>query len=203
MAKIIKQGKTTLWLDGEGREVPESYISQDLKDRDVFVTKAIKKARQMNILITGFKRQIETDLASFLEDSAQREGEEWVGGTTLYNFSMDESITIKVAKKWTFDEKLQIAKSKIDRVISSRSEGSDELIVALVNRAFNVDSKGEVDAKQMIGLRQLKVDDPLWKEAMELIADSQLVQSTKTYFYFQEAGEDGKMKSIVLDFAAL
>ncbi len=32
---------------------------------------------------------------------------------------------------------------------------------------------------------------------MELIADSQKVQSTKTYFYFQQAGPDGKMTNIV------
>lgn len=203
MAKTIKNGKTVYWIDGEGVETPEKYIDKSLKDRDAFVSKQVAKARQMHMLISNFKKQMESDLARFLEMSAQREGEEWIGGTTLWNFSMDESITIKVAKRWTFDEKLQIAKQKIDRVIANRSEGSDDLIVALVNRAFKVDSKGEVDAKQMIGLRQLKVDDELWNEAMELIADSQKVQSTKTYFYFQEAGADGKMVSIVLDFAAL
>ncbi len=203
MAKTIKNGKTVYWIDGEGVETPEKYIDKSLKDRDAFVSKQVAKARQMHMLISNFKKQMESDLARFLEMSAQREGEEWIGGTTLWNFSMDESITIKVAKKWTFDEKLQIAKQKIDRVIANRSEGSDDLIVALVNRAFKVDSKGEVDAKQMIGLRQLKVEDELWNEAMELIADSQKVQSTKTYFYFQEAGADGKMVSIVLDFAAL
>lgn len=203
MAKIVKKGKTVLWIDGEGVETPEKYIDKGIKDRDRFVSSHIGKARQMHTVLKNFKREMERDIAKFLEMSAQREGEEWIGGTTLWNFSMDESITIKVAKKWTFDEKLQIAKQKIDRVIANRSEGSDDLIVALVNRAFKVDSKGEVDAKQMIGLRQLKVEDELWNEAMELIADSQKVQSTKTYFYFQEAGADGKMVSIVLDFAAL
>lgn len=203
MAKTVKNGKTVYWIDGEGVETPEKYIDKSLKDRDAFVSKQVAKARQMHMLISNFKKQMESDLARFLEISAQREGEEWIGGTTLWNFSMDESITIKVAKKWIFDEKLQIAKQKIDRVIANRSEGSDDLIVALVNRAFRVDSKGEVDAKQMIGLRQMKVDDELWNEAMELIADSQKVQSTKTYFYFQEAGEDGKMVTITLDFAAL
>lgn len=203
MANTVKNGKVVYWIDGEGVETPEKYIDKSLKDRDAFVSSKVAKARQMHTILKTFKLQMEHDIAKFLDDSAQREGEEWVGGTTLYNFSMDESISIKIAKKWTFDEKLQIAKQKIDKVIEARSEGSDDLIVALVNRAFKVDSKGEVDAKQMIGLRQLKVDDPLWNEAMELIADSQKVQSTKTYFYFQEAGEDGKMKSIVLDFAAL
>jgi len=203
MDKTVKKGKVVYWIDGEGTLTPEKYIDKSLKDRDQFVSSCVGKARQMHAVLKNFKREMERNIAKFLENSAQREGEEWVGGTTLYNFSMDESITIKIAKKWTFDEKLQIAKQKIDRVIQARSEGSDDLIVALVNRAFKVDYKGEVDAKQMLGLRQLKVDDPLWQEAMELIADSQKVQSTKTYFYFQEAGPDGKMVNIVLDFAAL
>ncbi len=203
MAKIVKRGKLNMWLDGEGNEVPEKYIAKEHKDRDKLVSSLVAKARQLNLVIKNEKKLMEQAIAKFLDDSAQREGEEWVGGTTLYNFSMDEAISIKIAKKWTFDEKLQIAKQKIDKVIEARSATSDDLIVALVNRAFKVDSKGEVDAKQLIGLRQLQVDDELWNEAMELIADSQKVQSTKTYFYFQEAGEDGKLVSIVLDFAAL
>ena len=72
-----------------------------------------------------------------------------------------------------------------------------------MNRAFKVDQKDQVDAKQIIGLRTLDIDDPLWNEAMKLIADSQKVQSTKTYFYFQEADEDGKMQTITLDFSNL
>lgn len=203
MAKKVKRGKMVLWIDGEGYETPERHIGQDIKDRDAFVSKLMVKARTLHGIITDAKRQMEQEIARFLQDTAKREGEDWIGGTTLYNFAMDEAITIKIAKKIVFDEKLQLAKQKIDRVISNRSEGADDLILALVNRAFRVDSKGEVDAKQMIGLRQLKVDDALWKEAMDLIADSQTVLSTKTYFYFQEAGEDGKLRTIILDFAAL
>lgn len=203
MAKTIKKGKIVMWIDGAGIEVPEKYIAPSEKNRDALVSRLVGKARRLNQIIKNEKRLMEQEIAAFLQDTAKREGEEWVGGTTLYNFSMDEAISIKIAKKWTFDEKLQLAKQKIDRVIESRSANSDELIVTLVNRAFAVDSKGEVDARQLIGLRQIKVEDELWNEAMELIADSQKVQSTKTYFYFQEAGADGKMVSIVLDFAAL
>lgn len=203
MAKTVKRGKIVMWVDGAGIEVPEKYIAPAEKNRDAMVSRLVGKARRLNQIIKNEKLLMEREIAAFLQDTAKREGEEWVGGTTLYNFSMDEAIAIKIAKKWTFDEKLQLAKQKIDRVIESRSANSDELIVTLVNRAFAVDSKGEVDARQLIGLRQIKVDDSLWNEAMELIADSQKVQSTKTYFYFQVAGEDGKMKSIVLDFAAL
>lgn len=203
MAKKIKKGKVVMWVDGSGAEVPEKYIDPVLKERDEFVSRQVAKARQMRMLLTNFKRAVEAELADFLAETAARAGEEWAGGTTLYNFSMDEAVTIKVHKYWAFDERLQLAKQKIDKVIEQRSEGADELIVALVNRAFKVNSRGQVDSRELIGLRQMKVDDPLWQEAMEMIADSMLLQDTKTYFYFQQAGEDGKMERIVLDFASL
>lgn len=203
MAKKIKKGKVVMWVDGSGAEVPEKYIDPVLQERDKFVSRQVAKARQMRMLLTNFKRAVEAELADFLAETAARAGEEWAGGTTLYNFSMDEAVTIKVHKYWAFDERLQLAKQKIDKVIEQRSEGADELIVALVNRAFKVNSRGQVDSRELIGLRQMKVDDPLWQEAMEMIADSMLLQDTKTYFYFQQAGEDGKMERIVLDFASL
>lgn len=203
MAKTKKVGKLTMWIDGNGLEVPEKYIDKQDKGRDALVSRNVARAKRLQQIIKNEKRLMEKEIAEFLQDTAKREGENWVGGTTLYNFSMDEAIAIKIAKKWTFDERLQLAKQKIDRVIESRSAGSDELIITLVNRAFAVDSKGEVDAKQLLGLRQIKVDDPLWQEAMQLINDCQKLQSTKTYFYFQEAGEDGKLVTITLDFAAL
>lgn len=203
MPKKVKRGKLTMWIDGEGLEVPEKYIKTEDKSRDALVSSLVGKARQLHLIISQAKRQMESEIAEFLQDTAKREGEEWVGGTTLYNFSMDEAISIKIAKKWTFDEKLQIAKAKIDKCIELWSGDSNAKLVALVNRAFKVDSKGEVDAQQVLGLRQFNFEDELWKEAMELIADSQKVQSTKTYFYFQEAAEDGKLRSIILDFAAL
>ena len=203
MAKTIKRGKITYWLDGQGIEVPEKYIKDEDKARDKLVTSLVARARRLSAIIAQEKEIMAAQIAEFLDGIAAGKGEEWTGGTTLHSFSMDEAVQIKIAKRFVFDEKLNIAKQKIDECIKTWSPGSNEKIVALVNRAFSVDSKGEVDSRQIIGLRQLKFSDPLWLEAMELIADSMKVQSSKTYFYFQEAGDNGKMKSIVLDFAAL
>jgi len=203
MAKVVKRGKLVLWLDGEGVEVPAKYIKDSDKNRDQIVSSLVARARRLHQIIKQEKALMQDVLVKFLNDTAHRNGEEWVGGTTLYNFSMDEAVSIKIAKKWAFDEKLNLAKAKIDKCIEAWSEGSNEKIITLVNRAFKVDNKGDVDAREIISLRQYNFEDELWKEAMELIADSQKVQSTKTYFYFQEAGDDGKMVSIVLDFAAL
>lgn len=203
MAKTVKREKTIMWLDGEGHEVPVKYIREQDKARDKLVSHLLERARRLSTLIRNEKSIMEQQIAAFLHNTAFLENEEWIGGTTLYSFSMDEAVVVKIAKRITFDERLNVAKKKIDECIRSWSPGSNDKLVALVNRAFSVDSKGEVDAKQIIGLRQFNFDDPLWIEAMNLIADAQKVLSTKTYFYFQEAGEDGKLRSVTLDFAAL
>lgn len=204
MAKIWKDGKKRVyWLDGQGQPVPLKYVDADDKRRDELVEDVVARAKKLRLLIEREKEILAGKIADYLETIAESKGEDWQGSAILWNFSMDKSAEVKIAKRITFDERLQIAKTKIDECIKQWSGGANDKIIALVNRAFQVDGKGKVDAREILGLRQLKFDDPLWIEAMDLIADSQKVQSTKTYFYFREAGEDGALEPITLDFAAL
>ena len=203
MAKQIKEGKHTYWVDGAGMKVPVKLVHDEDKQRDKVVSGLLQRAKQLALIVKREKELMEAELLAFLGDAAKREGEEWTGGTAIMDFSATQQVVIRVAKRWTFDERLQIAKTKIDKCIENWSGNANSKLVALVNRAFKVDQKGDVDAKQIIGLRTLKIDDELWKEAMELIADSQKVQGTKTYFYFQEAGDDDKMQTVTLDFSAM
>ena len=203
MAKIIKDGGHTYWIDGEGLKVPAKHVHDEDKIRDRAVTRLVEQARRLQTIIKNEKEAMERDILTYLGEAARREGEEWIGGTTITSFAGDMAVTVKVQKRWTFDERLQIAKTKIDQCIENWSGNANSKLVALVNRAFKVDQKGDVDAKQIIGLRTLKIEDALWQEAMALIADSQKVQGTKTYFYFQEADESGKLCTIPLDFSNL
>lgn len=203
MAKIVQEGKHVYWVDGEGMKTPHKLVKDEDKRRDKTVCRLMNRIKALQKTISDTKAQVEHELLEYLGDAAKREGEEWVGGTTVYDYSMEKAITIKIAKRWTFDERLQIAKQKIDKCIENWSGNANSKLLALVNRAFKVDQKGDVDARQIIGLRTLKISDSLWEEAMDLIADSQKVQGTKTYFYFQEADENGQMQTIVLDFSRL
>jgi hypothetical protein len=203
MARIEKKGKQTYWLDGQGYPVPVSVIDPQLKARDELVSRLLGRARRLNAVIAREKQLMSEEIAAYLNAVADGENTTWSGGTTLWSFAMDEAVVVKIAKRLQFDEKLNIARQKINECIKNWAPGSNDNLVALVNRAFDVDTKGEVDSRQILGLRQLQIQDDLWLEAMDLIADSMQVQSTKTYFYFQEADENGKMRSITLDFAAL
>ena len=162
MAIEVKEGKHTYWVDGEGLKVPLKHIHEEDKIRDKVVTELIKQAKELQKYTIAAKREMEAKLLDYLGESANREGEEWVGGTCIMDFSATKQVIIRVSKRWTFDERLQIAKQKIDKCIQNWSGNANSKLVALVNRAFKVDQKGEVDARQIIGLRTLKIDDDLW-----------------------------------------
>lgn len=203
MPKIIEHNGDKYWINGDDQMVLERYVPADDKSRDKLVGELIKRAKRLNKLIAGEKEGMSRAIADYLNKVAAAKGEEWSGGTTLYNFAADQAVVIKVARRIVFSEKLNLAKQKIDECIREWSTGATDELKTLVGRAFEMDKQGKYDTKQILGLRQMKFDHPLWTEAMELIVDSIIVQGTKTYFYFQQANEEGALESIVLDYAKL
>lgn len=203
MAKIVKRNGSVYWIDSAGREVPSDYVPAQDKKRDALVEKLVAQARKLRTHIAKEKETMSRQIAKYLDSIAAEKGVDWEGATTLYNFDMSEAIAVRIYKRFTFDEKLNLAKAKIDECIKSWSPGSNEKIIALVNRAFRVDAKGVLNSREILGLRQLDFPDPAWIEAMELISQSMKLIETKTYYNFQEAGNDGKLITIVLSFPSL
>ena len=66
-----------------------------------------------------------------------------------------------------------------------------------------MDSKGKLDKRRILGLQKLKIEDPEWEEAMQIINDSIQIERTKRYVAFFERDEDGEYKPIVLNFSSL
>lgn len=206
MANKIKEGKNTYWLDAEGNKYNEKIIKGTPSYlRDALVEKIVSQAQQMQMILLNMKKEWEREISEYLQKAAQHEGlDEYPGGgTTLWNFDMSKSVTVDISKKMVFDERLRLAQAKINEVIESRSEGSDQLLVNLVNSAFKLNKAGEADYRQLLQLRKQQCEDPLWKEAMELIANCMSLHSTKTYYYPKVKGDDGKMVTVVIDFASL
>ena len=69
MAKTIKRGKITYWLDGQGIEVPEKYIKDEDKARDKLVTSLVARARRLSAIIAQEKEIMAAQIAEFLDGS--------------------------------------------------------------------------------------------------------------------------------------
>jgi len=139
----------------------------------------------------------------YLDSVADEYDETWQGNARIRNFSHTLEVEINIAKILTFDETLYVAKAKIDKCITFWAEGSRTEVIALVNQAFQVNQKGQLDVKMLLKLPKIESSNPDWTEAMEIIKNSVVVQSTRQYMNFRAKREDGSWETIVLNFSAV
>lgn len=203
MARIIKEGKHVYWLDGEGLKVPVEYVSEEDQQRDKFVDDLLDDAMRLQGLIGSYKAKMQKKVEAYLDEVASNYGENWAGNARIRNFSQDAEVEVRQAKLLAFDETLAIAKKKIDNCISKWAQGSRTEIIALVNQAFRVNQKQQIDVKEIMKLLTLDIQDEEWQEAMEIIKKSITVESTKQYLIFRRRDETGKMQTITLNYSAL
>lgn len=192
--------------DAQGRQVPLELIKDVDILRDQTVRAVMKKTFQQRDVLKEFKQSIWQDLQAFLDISSEQHGVKHggeKGNITLLSFDGQYKILIAVNDCIIFNEKLQIAKALIDNCIKRWAETSGPEIKALIDDAFQVDKTGNINKARILRLKQLKIEDPEWVQAMAAIADSVTVASTKTYMRFYERKQDGSYQNIPLDVAAL
>lgn len=203
MAIKEKIGKHEYWHDGEGLLVPLKHVSKQDQERDALVNELVADARKLEALIKAFKAQMSAKIDRYLEAEAASYGENWQGNARIRDFTQVIEVEVSNAKLLTFDETLNIAKSKIDNCIARWAPGARTEIIALVNQAFRVNQKGQMDVKALLKLPQLQIEDEEWQAAMAIIQDSVTVAGTRRYINFRERGDDDRWSSIQLNFSAV
>jgi len=200
MAKIVGKGKNILWVDPEGIEVPVKYIKPEDQKRDEMVTGVFQIIEKLEKDIEKARENTQKLVNEYLEATAANYGEKWQGNAELRDFSHEYKIEIQNSKRIAFDEKLQIAKTKIDECVKKWSQNTSGKIKLIIDKAFRTDKQGKIDTKLVLGLRDIEIDDDEWKEAMELIANSVTITGSKQYIRFYRKKEDGTFESVKLDF---
>lgn len=76
-----------------------------------------------------------------------------IGSVTLKSFNGTKEVQIQIPKQISFDQRLVLAKQKIDEYLDKKTEGADAEIRILITRAFDV-KNGKVDVKQILNLKQ-------------------------------------------------
>lgn len=192
--------------DAQGRLVPLESIKEIDLARDSLVTEIIKKANQLSAQITAFKAGLSADLQAFMELSAEKYGAKLggvKGNVTITSYDGRYQVLRAIADQLTFDERLQAAKSLIDECLREWTKDSGSEIRTLINEAFQVDKKGRVNTKRILGLRKLKIDHPKWLAAMEAISDAVQVVGSCTYFRLYERDEQGNYQQIPMDLSSV
>jgi len=192
--------------DALGRLVPEETVKEIDKLRDQTVRRIVALALETAEAVKKFKAMADTDIAAFTGISAESFGTTLggvKGNITLRSFDGQYKVCKEIGEFLTYDERLQVAKALVDECISAWSDGADAKIRALVMDAFQVNKAGRVNLKRILALRQLSIDDPTWKRAMDAISESIQVAGSKAYIRVYERQADDSYKQINLDLASL
>lgn len=194
------------WEAADGTLTPESKIKPLDKARDKTVRTMVSQAKQLAATIAQFRAAALAEIDGFVQASAA-EYDAKLGGkkgnVQLISYDGRLKVVRAVSDTLAFDERLQVAQSLIGERIHEWSKGSNANIKVLVNQAFQVDKTGKVSTSRVLALRQLNIDDPIWKKAMEAISDSIKTVSSKAYIRFYERDDaTGEYVAIPLDVSA-
>lgn len=207
MTEAATINKNEYMEDAKGRLVPKENIEEIDLSRDGLVKHLVSKGMDLQQQMIGFKDLAMSEVKAFMELSANEYGVELggrKGNVSLISFDGRYKVQVQVAENLVFDERLKVAKKKIDECLQDWTEGGNANIKTVVDDVFQVDQEGRINVKRILELRRLKIDDSRWKEAMEIIGKSLQVVGTKEYFrLYKRNPADQKFECIMLDIAAL
>lgn len=206
MAIVDENGR---WQNCKGEFIHTDLIKADEKLKDQLVECILKKVKEHNKLLKALKDEINSDIQSYLDILLEKYNLDTrssvkKGNFSFENYSKTQKVQIQMAEKIEFNEKLNIAKAKIDEYLSDLVKEASEDIKVLINKAFEVDKKGNLDSKKILSLRSYNITDIRWQEAMQIIAESVEVVGTKPYirFYERKKASEGYI-NVSLDFASI
>ena len=197
------------WVNKKGEKVHPDIIRVDEKLKDEMLESLISRALEESERLREFKKEAFEDVEGYYELLLQKynmdiKKNSKKGNLTLENFSGTKKVTIAVADRIDFDEKLNISKQKIDEYLVEVTEGASAEIKTLIMKAFEVDKKGNVNAKKILSLKSYEITHPLWLEAMAIIDEATQIVSSKSYIRFYEREDTTKeYKQITLDISGV
>jgi len=207
MAEMDERGH---WRNKRGEHVHPDMVPVDKKLEDEVVENLLSKALVTHGQLEAFKLEAFAQCYDYVDLLRQEYGMDRMAGSrqgsvTLKNFDGTMEVQIQVAKLIQFDQKLSLAKEKVDEYLTEKTQDVDPEIQTLITRVFEV-KNGKVDAKQIFGLKNYPIKHPIWLEAMAMIDDATEIAGTKSYIRFKQRIDgkiDGALQTVVLDLAAL
>jgi len=201
--------KDEYWINAKGEDVHIGNITEPDKLKNELVVKIIAQVKQKQSELAFFKSQIKQDILEYIDmlrdvyrmDPLSRSKK---GNFELVSYDGTLKVQIGIQDSITFDEKITLAKEKIDAFLKEQTKDAAPIVHTLVMEAFEVDKKGKLSAQNVLKLRTLKVEHAEWKEAMDIIGDSiTIVSSKENIRFYERIGDEGKWTLVTLDFSAL
>lgn len=190
------------WINRNGNPTPKKNVPSHMKKRDAVVTRIMRRARKLQQHMKREKLRIQNDIEKF--NSSISEGAEPIGNLQLSDYANLNLVKITQAEVIRFDERLNVAKSIMDKCLRKWTTRSSQNLKAIITDAFNVDKKGNINKYMVFRLLQIEIDDADWKRATALIRESIQVEGTRKYLQFlTRSSKDDEYESLNLNFSSL
>lgn len=194
-------------MDAKERLVRAENVPEGAKLEDQTVNTIMEFADDLSAQIGRFKGHCFDDVTECVSLLAEKYGGTKGGGkgnVTLTSFDGCKKVTVQIQDRITFGPELQIAKTRIDEVISSWTEGANPNLKAIVDRAFQVDKEGQINREALFSLRRLEIDDEGWKQAMQALTDSIRVIGSREYIrFYRRPNPRARWRAVSIDIAAV
>jgi len=199
---------TNYFLDKNGRLIPESAIDEVDRRRHNTVIRNVKKMYKLHKELEKLKAYVLDSVEKFEEFS--RKKHKVIGGKkgylTLHDYSKQYKIEIDVKPYIALNESFSHAVEKIENCIQRWNQDAHEspytqYIQEILKEALNLEA-GNVSHARLLSLRKLKIDDPEWKEAMNLLDKGrEVVDSKRSARLYKKNEKTGEMEHLSLNFS--
>lgn len=194
-------------VNAAGHLVPENQVREADKLRDQVARDLAQEAVELNQRLAEFKKRALQEIADLVSIAAERHdvhmgGQK--GNVSISSYDGQYKVVRSYSEKLAFTEELEAAKELIDACIRRWSEGANDNIRALVDRAFRTDSQGQLKTTAILELLRLEIEDAEWAEAMDALKESIQVIGTAVYVRVYKRREGTQQyQPVPLDLAAV
>lgn len=200
MAHLNENGD---WINGRGKPVPVNLIDPVVKRREKTIDRIVKIANRLETRMKKDKEMIIKIILAHMEylEKRNKVKANKKGNIQLTGFSGDRRVEYKLQDLIQFDERLELAKALIYQCIEKWSVDSGREIRAIIDEAFGTGKKN-INVSSILKLRHLKFKDEDWQKAMDLITDSIMISTSRSYLrILLKNGDSDKFKSVNLNFS--
>ncbi len=193
--------------NASGHLVPIDKVREQDKLRDSTVRALVADAIEAHAHLVAFKAKALGDIADLVKIAGEKYdvvlgGKK--GNVSVTSYDGKYKIQRSIADRIVFTEEIEAAKALLHNCFDRWSEGANDNIRILVDRAFSKDKNGQLKTASVLELMRVEIADEEWKRAMQAIKDS--IQTTGTAIYvrvYERVGESDQYKAIPLDLAAV
>lgn len=198
-----------MWINKKGEQVHPDMVPHEEKLKTELVMKIVNRAQKGVDILSIFKGKVINEIDAYMEMMRDKYSIDIMkssskGNVTLQSYDGCFKIQVAVQTHIDFDEKLTLAKEKLDEYFVEKTQDADPEIKTLITKVFDVNSDGNVNAKQILSLKRYNITHPIWVEAMAIIDDAIEIVGSKSYIrFYKRKSVDVPWENISLDFASL